>query len=196
MIGKLLLLLTAVGMSAMAKGGGGKGPRRPKGGRGGGGKSFGLTADEVDMLLNKSTTSAPPPAPSRKSGGKNGWDDRQPNEPDPRKTMPNLGDTSQRRGHILDGDKNDPTSGGHRYGTNRPGKTEFPKHWTDDQIMDMVNDVARNPDSQPLPRPNGAGYEVQGQRAGVTIRVILNADGTVWSAHPLDGGLGVKKNPR
>lgn len=191
MIGRLLLLLTAIGMSAMARGGGGNrdgnNKGRRKGNRPGGGQNFTSAADRIDELLGKAKTKAPPPKPSRKTHGPNGWDDRQPNESDPRKNMPNLGDTSQRRGHILDGDKNDPTSGGHRYGTGRRGKTEFPKHWDDNDIMDAVSDVAKNPDSKPLPRPSGAGYEVSGFRGGVEIRVILNADGTVWSAHPLPG---------
>jgi hypothetical protein len=47
--------------------------------------------------------------------------------------------------HILDGDA---TGGGHRHGTGKPGETEFPSSWTDDQIIWDVESVATKPDRQ------------------------------------------------
>ena len=52
----------------------------------------------------------------------------------------------ERARHILDGDR---WGGGHRHGTGRPGKTEFPSGWDDDKIIGHVLDVARNPGDMP-----------------------------------------------
>ena len=52
--------------------------------------------------------------------------------------------TPERRRHILDGDP-DGRGGGHRPGTGRRGKTEFPAHWTDDEIISRVMQTARAP---------------------------------------------------
>jgi hypothetical protein len=55
----------------------------------------------------------------------------------------------ERAAHILDGDA---TGGGHRHGTGRPGKTEFPASWDDKKIMDSVLSVSRSPDSAEFQR--------------------------------------------
>jgi hypothetical protein len=47
--------------------------------------------------------------------------------------------TPERLTHILDGDA---TGGGHRPGTGKPGKTEFPAGWDDGKIIDTLLDVA------------------------------------------------------
>src|SRR5215470_6899940 len=52
--------------------------------------------------------------------------------------------TADRAAHILDGDA---TGGGHRHGTGRPGKTEFPAGWDDATITGNIAAVARDPDS-------------------------------------------------
>ncbi|GAA2269229.1 hypothetical protein GCM10009853_023410 [Glycomyces scopariae] len=111
--------------------------------------------------------------------------------------MTNLGNIPDKRQvHILDGewdyDSGELLGGGHAPGSGNPGKTEFPERWTDEQIMDNISDVARNPGSEPAPRPGG-GYRVTGVVDGVEIEVLLNRDGTVWSAYPL-GGDGVVFN--
>jgi hypothetical protein len=111
--------------------------------------------------------------------GTSGWTPQQLGE------MPNLGDTTRRRNHILYGEYGDGgklISGGHSPGSG--GGTEFPDNWTDAQIMEGIANVARNPTSM-TPRKDGAGYEVIGVHNGVEIQVILNRDGTVWTGYPL-----------
>ena len=99
--------------------------------------------------------------------------------------------TADRRVHILDGDK---TGGGHRHGTGRPGKTEFPAEWDDDHVIGAVLAIARSPDQGPEPQNNGGRRQVSGERDGVRIVAILEADGLVCTAWPCDGSPGVVKN--
>ena len=93
--------------------------------------------------------------------------------------------------HILDGDA---TGGGHRYGTGKPGKTEFPASWADDKVMDGILSVARSPDSASL-QQNGR-WKVEGIRDEVKLSVIITADARIWSAYPLPGSPGVRQNSR
>jgi RHS repeat-associated protein len=83
---------------------------------------------------------------------------------------------AERRTHILDGDPNNIGSGGHRWGTGRPNKSEFPKSWSDDKIMHMVSDVATDPKSLRLPNSHGRGTIVRGTREGVDIVVVIKHD--------------------
>jgi hypothetical protein len=98
----------------------------------------------------------------------------------------------ERARHILDGDR---WGGGHRHGTGRPGKTEFPSGWGDEKIIGHVMGVARNPDEPPVFQANRR-WRVHGQRDGVGINVIVQPDGRIWSAWPDAGSPGVVKNPR
>jgi hypothetical protein len=98
----------------------------------------------------------------------------------------------ERAKHILDGDR---WGGGHRHGTGRPGKTEFPSNWDDDRIIRHVLDAARAPDDPPVFQANRR-WRVHGQREDVGINVIVQPDGRIWSAWPDAGGPGVVKNPR
>jgi hypothetical protein len=59
--------------------------------------------------------------------------------------------TAQRRVHILDGDH---TGGGHRAGSGG-GKSEFPAAWSDDAIIDAIEEVANDPASVRAPGRNG-----------------------------------------
>jgi hypothetical protein len=93
--------------------------------------------------------------------------------------------------HILEGDAK---GGGHRYGTGKPGKTEFPANWDDDKVTDSILSVARTPDSASLQR-NGR-WKVEGVHDGVRLAVIILVDGRIWSAYPLPGSPGVRQNPR
>lgn len=93
--------------------------------------------------------------------------------------------------HILDGDA---TGGGHRHGTGKPGKTEFPASWDDDKITQSILSVARLPDSASL-QPNGR-WRVEGVRDEVMLAVIIMTDGRIWSAYPPPGSPGVRQNPR
>jgi Bacterial EndoU nuclease len=98
----------------------------------------------------------------------------------------------ERAGHILDGDR---WGGGHRHGTGRPEKTEFPCGWDDDKIIGHILDVARAPDDPPVFQANRR-WRVHGQRDDVGITVIVQPDGSIWSAWPDAGSPGVVKNPR
>jgi len=73
--------------------------------------------------------------------------------------------------HILDGDGPN-AGGGHRHGTGKPGKSEFPANWSDDKIKGEVSDVATDPGSARTTQPNGR-INVQGTRDGVDITVIV-----------------------
>ena len=79
----------------------------------------------------------------------------------------------ERTTHILDGDK---WGGGHRPGTGRPEKTEFPVSWDDSRIVDHIANVARSPDVPPVLQPNHR-WRVFGERDDVGITVIVQPDG-------------------
>ena len=100
--------------------------------------------------------------------------------------------TAERARHILDGDP-DSGGGGHRYGTGRPGKTEFPQAWPDDVIISAVEDIGRTPDHVEW-QPNGR-WRVTGDHEGVRVNGVVLADGRMWTAWPEPGGKGVIHNP-
>lgn len=123
-----------------------------------------------------------------------GWD----STPDLAKAkagMTRLGEvTMNRRIHILDGDPVNENSGGHAFGTGRPGKSEFPESWDDDKIIDHTVDVANRPGEAPELQANGR-WRCHGTREQVNMRVILDSDGSVRTSHPISG-TGVHHNPR
>jgi hypothetical protein len=84
--------------------------------------------------------------------------------------------------------------GGHRAGTGKPGKTEFPADWSDDKILDSVSDVAKN--GTPVKPGNKPNTTVKtGTVDGVDIEVVVNnGDGSVVTGYPVKGP-GVVKNP-
>jgi len=98
---------------------------------------------------------------------------------------------TDRRTHILDGDQ---TGGGHRHGTGRPGKTEFPAGWGDDRIVDAILAVARNPDQEPERQDWNGRWQVSGQHDGVKIFAVVEPDGRIWTAWPEEDSPGVVKN--
>jgi RHS repeat-associated protein len=73
--------------------------------------------------------------------------------------------------HVLDGDGPN-AGGGHRHGTGKPGKSEFPANWSDDKIKGEISDVATDPGSSRTTQPNGR-IKVQGTRDGIDITVIV-----------------------
>ncbi|MEU6265638.1 EndoU domain-containing protein [Saccharopolyspora shandongensis] len=99
---------------------------------------------------------------------------------------PNLADVSAelRRNYILDGDGLG--GGGHVAGTGLPNKMEFPATWDDDQIINSIEDLAKNPDHPPELQENGR-WRVEGTRGGVDIRVVVDKSGRVHTAHPVGG---------
>jgi hypothetical protein len=100
----------------------------------------------------------------------------------------------ERRTHILDGDPNG--GGGHRHGTGKEGKTEFPASWDDEKTMDNVLGVARRPDSAPVLQEFNNRWFCSGIREGVEVSVIVLRSGEVWTAWPEEGGPGVVRNPK
>jgi hypothetical protein len=97
----------------------------------------------------------------------------------------------ERRAHILDGDE-DGIGGGHRHGTGRPEKTEFPASWDDDTSIGHIQSVALDPDSARLQK-NGK-WVVSGTRDEVELEVVVKPDGQVITGYPL-AGPGVVRNP-
>lgn len=149
--------------------------------------------------MNGSSTRAGPdwPAgdgsaePRRESEG-SGWDSV--DAPD-RPPLDALRVSPERRTHILDGDA-DSNGGGHRHGTGRPGKTEFPATWDDEKIIASVLDVARRPDKPPVRQDWNNRWVTRGTRGDVEIVVVTLRDGPIWTAWPLPGSPGVVKNPK
>lgn len=104
--------------------------------------------------------------------------------------------TPERRTHILDGDPphvRGGRGGGHRHGTGKSGKTEFPAHWPDDDIISRVMETARSPRSG-LVHPRYKTFNVMADYDGVTIVVSVSRAGSVITAYPLPGGKGVVQN--
>ncbi len=87
--------------------------------------------------------------------------------------------------HILSGDPNG--GGGHRYGTGRSGKSEFPKNWSDDRILDEVSDVATDPAVR-WSAPDARGYiNGTGVRGGIEIKVVVDTrQGRIVTAYPVN----------
>lgn len=95
--------------------------------------------------------------------------------------------SSARRTHILDG---------HRW-PGAPGKSAFPRSWSDDQILHHVSDIATDPNLRWIQQTGKPGvaftkagdpvrYYVDGVRGGVNIRVILEPGGEgIITAFPL-----------
>jgi hypothetical protein len=90
--------------------------------------------------------------------------------------------SDDRRNYILNGDGKG--GGGHGPGRKTPGKSEFPRDWSDDKTVKAIEDVASDPTSARGPAYNGRTY-VEGIRDGVGVRVIVGRDGkTIVTAFP------------
>ena len=96
--------------------------------------------------------------------------------------------TPARRKHILDGDA---TGGGHRPGTGKPGKSEFPAGRPDDSIIHDISDIATDPALKS--RPGRGGRTItDGTRNGVDMRVIQERNGDIVTGFPTN----TPRNPR
>jgi hypothetical protein len=124
-----------------------------------------------------------------KRASRSGWDAV---DAEDRPDIDALRVTPERATHILDGDL---TGGGHRHGTGKPGKTEFPASWDDGKVIGTVLDVARRPDPTPSHQESNDRWIARGTRDDVGIVAVIQRDGRIWSAWPLPGGAGVVKNP-
>jgi hypothetical protein len=96
--------------------------------------------------------------------------------------------------HILDGDGARSPGGGHRHGTGRPGKTEFPASWPDEVILPLVEEITRTPDA--VERQRNGKWLVTAERHEVRVTAVVLADGRIWTAWPEPGGPGVRQNPK
>lgn len=109
--------------------------------------------------------------------------------------LPPTWSSFETRRHILDGEPDDPTKGGHRPGTGREGKGEFPVGWTDERIMNAVAQTVL----ESAETVDYGGYR-QRQRIvnGVLIQAVARMEGTesrevLVRAVPLAGS-GVVEN--
>lgn len=91
--------------------------------------------------------------------------------------------------HILDGEGR---SGGHRYGTGTPGKTEFPASWSNDDILEAIRQVAGT-GTVDRPAHRNGDLVIVGEVNGVTIEVVVQPNGEVRTGYPLSGP-GVRRN--
>jgi hypothetical protein len=163
--------------------------RRP-GGSAGGAPATLRAADGQPTDGRDHGEAQPDTGPPDTGEDRSGWDTV---EPGKRPPLDSLHVTNERAAHILDGDV---TGGGHRHGTGRPGKTEFPASWDDEKITDSLLDVARRPDQQPGHQKWKDHWVAGGTRDEVEIVVVITGDGRIWSGWPKPGGPGVVKNPK
>jgi hypothetical protein len=85
-----------------------------------------------------------------------------------------------RRVHILYGDR---TGGGHRFGAGK-GKNEFPQSWTDDDIINTIEDVANDSGSTRLQRRAGRVIFIA-TRKSISISVVVDvADADIVTGFP------------
>lgn len=104
-------------------------------------------------------------------------------------SIDNISIPEDRVRHILDGEGR---SGGHRYGTGIPGKTEFPASWSDDDILEAIRQVAEN-GTVDRPAHRDGDLVIVGEVNGVTIKVVVQPNGEVRTGYPVSGP-GVRRN--
>ena len=101
-------------------------------------------------------------------------------------TLPDISsdfiDASSAR-HILYGDKN---GGGHKYGANKPCKSEFPQDWDDVRIIKTIDKIAANDNLDWEQQDNGY-YVAETMEGTLKIRVVLDRErDDVITAYPLN----------
>ncbi|SSX81773.1 filamentous hemagglutinin outer membrane protein [[Actinobacillus] rossii] len=104
--------------------------------------------------------------------------------------------SSQRAEHILYGDK---TGGGHKFSFTNilNGKSKFPIHWSEKKILDVISNIATDPNLEWVQQTGTKGslytkkgvpsrFKVEGVVDGVRIRVIVEPMGDgVITAFPI-----------
>ena len=128
-------------------------------------------------------------APAEERTDRSGWDTV---DSEKRPPLDAIRVTPERMVHILDGDS---TGGGHRHGTGKPGKTEFPAGWNDKKIIDNALDVTRKPDNPPVRQDRNDTWLCSGTRANVEVSVVVERSGEIVTGWPEEGGPGVVRNP-
>jgi filamentous hemagglutinin len=93
--------------------------------------------------------------------------------------------------HILDGDG--PQSGGHRFGTGKPNKSEFPESWSDQKIIDVVSSIASDGKTQ-WSKPDARGYVTAvATHEAVDVKVVYDTVGQrIVTGYPTN----TPRNPR
>ena len=80
-------------------------------------------------------------------------------------------------------------SGGHAH-PGQPGKSPFPKNWSDDHILDTVADMASRRGRLKLVDSDlvndSANLVYEERREGLLVHVVLDPDGKVVTAYPVD----------
>lgn len=71
--------------------------------------------------------------------------------------------------HILYGNK---SGGGHKHGTGKPCKSEFPKNWNDKKIISTIQTLAANDNNQWKKEGNGY-HTIEKTVEGIDIRVVI-----------------------
>lgn len=89
--------------------------------------------------------------------------------------------SEERAAHILHGDYN---GGGHKYGTKKPCKSEFPEDWNEVKILTTVSKIAANDNLAWRQEHNG--YHVTEKTVdNVRVRVVIdNKKDQVITAYP------------
>lgn len=96
--------------------------------------------------------------------------------------------TQQSITHILYGDAR---GGGHKFGSGKPCKSEFPENWSDEKIIETITAIAANDNINWREEDNGY-FVTESLQDNVRIRVVLNDDKTrIITAYPTN----VKRNP-
>jgi hypothetical protein len=150
------------------------------------------SGDDPDRALPTADQRTPVPDDRAPRGdtppGRSGWDAL---DTPGRPPLDALRIDADRAAHILDGDA---TGGGHRHGTGRPGKTEFPADWDDATITGNIEAVARLPET--VHQQVNGRWKARGEHDQVGITIIINPDGAIWTAWPQAGSPGVVRNPK
>lgn len=126
-----------------------------------------ISADPADGLANDVKEDAP-------------VEDAPAEEAELRALRPSISDAT--RQHILVGDRR---GGGHRYPTQKAGKTQFPEGWDDDRIMAAIQVVLDNPRAVQR-RPGWILVYGEIDRVRILVR-LARGSGEVETAHPIDG---------
>jgi len=91
--------------------------------------------------------------------------------------------TEADRRHILRGSPDG--TGGHRYGTGRPGKSEFRKDWPDDGVMDAIDRTLASPDYIEHHGDQFVSFRrIEGELVRVSVRTDLGKP-FIWTAYPV-----------
>jgi hypothetical protein len=122
---------------------------------------------------------------------RSGWDSV---DAEARPKAEDINVTPERTTHILDGEPGG--GGGHRHGTGKPGKTEFPASWNDERVIANVLDVARRPDKPPTSQDWNDTWLCTGTRDAVNVWAVVERSGDILTGWPEEGGPGVVRNPR